>query len=153
MRNVYATCYSLESAGLVRTAKMPNRHVLIELTDAGRTVAASLEPVASCREPKVENRILPFRPQKAGMRDIHVELRGRSYAAGRAAYVIRPDGSVSLGLWSESRGQVWLSGKTVQVAEWYQACYDAGLPVQVQIEVDPGLPSPYERALAKFNTC
>jgi hypothetical protein len=42
---VYSSCNSLAAAGLVYLQRKPNRRVFIGLTDAGRTMAASLMPV------------------------------------------------------------------------------------------------------------
>lgn len=133
---VYYACYLLESSGLVRMQRRPNRRVFIGLSDAGRTMAASLIPVEYRQHREAGNWILPFRPQKRELRDIEVDIRGRPYTVSRAAFVIRPDGTTSLALWSENKGQAWLSGNARQVSEWYQACYDAGLPVNVQVEDD-----------------
>jgi hypothetical protein len=133
---IYYACYSLESSGLVRMQRKPNRQVFIGLTDAGHTVASSLNPPEHGLKREAENRILPFRPQEGGVQDIEVDIRGRPYTASRAAFVIRSDGTVSLALWSENSGQAWLNGNTHQVSEWYQTCYDAGLPVNVQVDDD-----------------
>jgi hypothetical protein len=133
---IYYACYLLESYGLVRMQRRPNRRVFIELTVDGHTVAASLVPPEHSQLREAGNRILPSRAQRRGMRDIEVDIRGRLYTVSRAAFVIRPDGTTSLALWSESNGQAWLNGNACQVSEWYQACYDAGVPVNVQVDDD-----------------
>jgi hypothetical protein len=133
---VYSSCNSLAAAGLVYLQRKPNRRVFIGLTDAGHTMAASLMPVEYRQHREAGNRILPFRAQRRGMRDIEVDIRGRPYTVSRAAFVIRPDGTTSLALWSENNGQAWLNGNACQVSEWYQACYDAGVPVNVQVDDD-----------------
>ncbi|ATF95366.1 Uncharacterised protein [Cedecea neteri] len=134
--SVYYSCGLLESAGLVCLQRKPNRRVFIELTDAGRAMAASLMPVEYCQHREAGNRILPSRAQRREMRDIEIDIRGRPYIVSRAAFVIHPDGTTSLALWSKNKGQAWLNGNARQVSEWYQACYDAGLPVSVQVEDD-----------------
>lgn len=134
--SVYYSCGLLESAGLVCLQRKPNRRVFIGLTDAGRAMAASLMPVEYRQLREAGNRILPSRAQRKEMRDIEIDIRGRPYTVSRAAFVIHPDGTTSLALWSENKGQAWLNGNARQVSEWYQICYDAGLPVNVQVEDD-----------------
>ncbi|ATF95471.1 hypothetical protein CO704_25700 (plasmid) [Cedecea neteri] len=134
--SIYYSCELLESAGLIRTQRNSSRRVFIALTGDGRALATSLTAAERDLQRKAGSRILPFRPERKGMRDIEVDIRGRPYAASRAAFVIRTDGTVSLALFSENSGQAWLSGNACQVGEWYQACYDAGLPVNVQVDDD-----------------
>jgi len=133
---VYSACNSLAATGLVYLQRKPNRRVFIGLTDAGRAMALSLMPVGYRQLQEVGNRILASRPGRSRMRDIELDIRGRPYTVSRAAFVIRSDGTTSLALWSENSGQAWLSGNARQASEWYQACYDAGLPVNVQVEDD-----------------
>ncbi|MEP8981171.1 hypothetical protein ABKW25_20905 (plasmid) [Enterobacter hormaechei] len=62
-----------------------------------------------------------------------MELDGRWHMACRGDYVIRLNGTTCLQLWS-SAGQVTRQeGDPLQVAEWLQACHDAGIDVRLQI--------------------
>jgi DNA-binding MarR family transcriptional regulator len=135
--SIYYSCHSLEKLEFISIQRSPNRQLFLELADAGRTVAAMLleEEYQAEKERRLQTecRVLPFRPLRSKTQDIEVDIRGRLYTANRAAFVIRPDGSASLALWSKNSGQAWLNGDVVQVAEWYQTCYDAGLPVNVQV--------------------
>jgi len=147
--SIHYACHSLESLGLISLQRSRNRQLFLKLTDSGRTVAARLQEEAFTaekeRRQQEECRVLPFRPPGRETQDVEVDIRGRPYTANRAMFVIRPDGSFSLALWSKNSGQAWLNGDAVQVAEWYQTCYDAGLPVNVQ--VNDGLWSPAAPAL------
>jgi DNA-binding MarR family transcriptional regulator len=135
--SIHYSCHSLENLGFINIQRSLNRQLSLELTDVGRAMAALLVEEAYQAEKdgrlQAECRVLPFRPQGREAQDIEVDIRGRPYTANRATFVIRPDGSVSLALWSKNSGQAWLNGDAVQVAEWYQTCYDAGLSVNVQV--------------------
>lgn len=135
--SIHYSCHTLENLGFISIQRSLNRQLFLELTDAGRTAAEMLLEEAYQAEKErrlqAECRVLPFRPLRSKTQDIEVDIRGRPYTANRAAFVIRPDGSASLALWSKNSGQAWLNGDAVQVAEWYQTCYDAGLPVNVQV--------------------
>ncbi|HEN9787053.1 TPA: hypothetical protein U9J74_005444, partial [Klebsiella pneumoniae] len=49
------------------------------------------------------------------------------------AYVIRLDGTTCLQLTYAGGIRRIKEGDPLQVASWYQACFDAGLPVTVQV--------------------
>ncbi|WP_405002576.1 hypothetical protein ACI3MC_00175 (plasmid) [Klebsiella pneumoniae] len=51
----------------------------------------------------------------------------------QAAYVIRLDGTTCLQLTYAGGIRRIKEGDPLQVASWYQACFDAGLPVTVQV--------------------
>ncbi|ATF95496.1 Uncharacterised protein [Cedecea neteri] len=152
--NIHYSCHSLESLGLISLQRSRTRQLFLKLTDAGRTVAARLQEEAYTaekeRRQQEECRVLPFRPPGRETLDIEVYIRGRPYTANRATFIIRVDGSVSLALSSKNSGQAWLNGDAVQVAEWYQICYDAGLSVNVQ--VNDSLWSPAAPALASMTS-
>jgi hypothetical protein len=46
--------------------------------------------------------------------------------------VIRLDGTTCLQL-TDAGGIRRIKGRSLQVASWYQTCFDAGLPVTVQV--------------------
>lgn len=135
--SIHYSCYSMSASGLMHTTRGGKNRLLVELTDAGREAARPLlseeYQVSKERQREGESRVLPFRPQKEVSQDVEVDIRGRWYTVSRAAFIVRLDGSVSLALWSINSGQAWLNGDALEVAEWYQACYDAGLPVRVQV--------------------
>ena len=48
-------------------------------------------------------------------------------------FVVRLDGTTCLQLWRADGTAVQLEGDALQVADGYQVAYDAGLPVQIQV--------------------
>ncbi len=92
---------------------------LVELTDArtacGRGTAA----------------LLPAGGTSAT--DLAVELNGITYQACRGDFVVRLDGSTCLQLWNKEGRVVRREGDPLEVAQWLQACHDAGMEVRVQI--------------------
>ncbi|ENV3432322.1 hypothetical protein ACT4IZ_005198, partial [Escherichia coli] len=62
-----------------------------------------------------------------------VELNGITYQACRGDFVVRLDGSTCLQLWNKEGRVVRLEGDPLEVAQWLQACHDAGIEVRVQI--------------------
>ncbi|ENP4508393.1 hypothetical protein ACDP27_003955, partial [Escherichia coli] len=48
-------------------------------------------------------------------------------------FVVRLDGSTCLQLWNKEGRVVRLEGDPLEVAQWLQACHDAGIEVRVQI--------------------
>jgi len=135
--NLRQSCRRLETAGLVHTLRAQNLQLTIALTDAGRDTAAPLleaERQADAeRQRATEVRILPVRPVPATLEDSEVEIDGQVYTACQAAYVVRLDGTTCLQLWATDGRRTQLTGDALQVAAWYQACYDAGLPVRFQV--------------------
>ena len=65
--------------------------------------------------------------------DLAVELNGITYQACRGDFVVRLDGSTCLQLWNKEGRVVRLEGDPLEVAQWLQACHDAGIEVRVQI--------------------
>jgi hypothetical protein len=134
--NLRASCRRMEAAGWLRTLRAPNLQLAVELTEGGRELAA---PLLAAEQKRVmtEQRtaqvcVLPlFRKAPTSERQ-PVWLDNHSYAATRADYVIRLDGTTCLQLWDEYQ-VTRLKGDPLDVATWLQACHDAGLDVRVQI--------------------
>ena len=114
--NLRASCRRLEDAGWLRTLRAPNLQLAVELTDAGRAVAQPLLPAGG-----------------TSATDLAVELNGIPYQACRGDFVVRLDGSTCLQLWNKEGRVVRREGDPLEVAQWLQACHDAGMEVRVQI--------------------
>ncbi|HGZ1823751.1 TPA: hypothetical protein ACN4PZ_005034 [Escherichia coli O25b:H4-ST131] len=114
--NLRASCRHLEDAGWLRTLRAPNLQLAVELTDAGRAVAQPLLPAGG-----------------TSATDLAVELNGITYQACRGDFVVRLDGSTCLQLWNKEGRVVRREGDPLEVAQWLQACHDAGMEVRVQI--------------------
>ena len=114
--NLRASCRRLEDAGWLRTLRAPNLQLAVELTDAGRAVAQPLLPAGG-----------------TSATDLAVELNGITYQACRGDFVVRLDGSTCLQLWNKEGRVVRREGVPLEVAQWLQACHDAGMEVRVQI--------------------
>ena len=114
--NLRASCRRLEDAGWLRTLRAPNLQLAVELTDAGRAVAQPLLPAGG-----------------TSATDLAVELNGITYQACRGDFVVRLDGSTCLQLWNKEGRVVRREGDPLEVAQWLQACHDAGMQVRVQI--------------------
>ena len=114
--NLRASCRRLEDAGWLRTLRAPNLQLAVELTDAGRAVAQPLLPAGG-----------------TSATDLAVELNGITYQACRGDFVVRLDGSTCLQLWNKEGRVVRLEGDPLEVAQWLQACHDAGMEVRVQV--------------------
>ncbi|MCF1348496.1 hypothetical protein LH686_26610 [Escherichia coli] len=114
--NLRASCRRLEDAGWLRTLRAPNLQLAVELTDAGRAVAQPLLPADG-----------------TSATDLAVELNGMTYQACRGDFVVRLDGSTCLQLWNKEGRVVRLEGDPLEVAQWLQACHDAGMEVRVQV--------------------
>lgn len=109
----------LPSSGGCRLAAYParsNLQLAVELTDAGRAVAQPLLPAGG-----------------TSATDLAVELNGITYQACRGDFVVRLDGSTCLQLWNKEGRVVRREGDPLEVAQWLQACHDAGMEVRVQI--------------------
>lgn len=109
----------LPSSGGCRLAAYPARsepQLAVELTDAGRAVAQPLLPAGG-----------------TSATDLAVELNGITYQACRGDFVVRLDGSTCLQLWNKEGRVVRREGDPLEVAQWLQACHDAGMEVRVQI--------------------
>ncbi|EGE1005834.1 TPA: hypothetical protein P6R97_004913 [Escherichia coli] len=114
--NLRASCRRLEDAGWLRTLRAPNLQLAVELTDAGRAVTQPLLPAGG-----------------TSATDLAVELNGITYQACRGDFVVRLDGSTCLQLWNKEGRVVRREGDPLEVAQWLQACHDAGMEVRVQI--------------------
>ncbi|HDR2863871.1 TPA: hypothetical protein QCK11_003886 [Enterobacter asburiae] len=140
--NLRASCRRMEAAGWLRTLRATNMQLAVELTDAGRALAAPLladEQARVLAEQRATTvRVLPLVPhsQVNEADDRPVELDDRWHMACRGDYVVRLDGTTCLQLWNTA-GQLTrltrLAGDPLQVAAWLQACHDAGIAVRVQI--------------------
>ncbi|MBV7681568.1 hypothetical protein [Escherichia coli] len=111
-----ASCRRLEDAGWLRTLRAPNLQLAVELTDGGRAVAQPLLPAGG-----------------TSATDLAVELNGITYQACRRDFVVRLDGSTCLQLWNKEGRVVRRERDPLEVAQWLQACHDAGMEVRVQI--------------------
>lgn len=137
--NLRASCRRMEDAGWLCTLRAPNLQLAVELTDAGRALAAPLladEQARVLAEQRVtEVRVLPLVPRSQAEEadDRPVELDGHWHLACRGDYVIRLGGTTCLQLWSTAGQVTRLEGDPLQVAAWLQACHDAGIAVRMQI--------------------
>ena len=137
--NLRASCRRMEAAGWLRTLRAPNLQLAVELTDAGRALAAPLLADEQARvlaeQRATAVRVLPLVPhsQAEEAEDRPVTLDDRWHLACRGDYVIRLDGTTCIQLWSAAGQVTRLEGDPLQVAAWLQACHDAGIAVRVQI--------------------
>jgi DNA-binding MarR family transcriptional regulator len=135
--NLRGSCRRMEDAGWLRTLR--NRQTLqlaVELTDTGRAMATPLladeQAVAREQQRLDDVRVLPVRPADT-LADQELVIAGIAYTACRGAFVVRLDGTTCLQLWRADGTIVRLEGDALQVADGYQMVYDAGLPVQIQV--------------------
>ncbi|WP_320733807.1 hypothetical protein [Enterobacter cloacae] len=137
--NLRASCRRMEAAGWLRTLRAPNMQLAVELTNAGRALAAPLLADEQARvlaeQRATAVRVLPLFPRSKAEEadDRPVELDGRWHLACRGDYVIRLDGTTCLQLWSAAGQVTRLEGDPLQVAAWLQACHDAGIAVRIQV--------------------
>ncbi|EBP9972601.1 hypothetical protein AXK75_23195, partial [Salmonella enterica subsp. enterica] len=141
--NLRASCRRMEAAGLLHTFRAPNLQLAVELTDAGRELAAPLLAAEQERELAercaTEIRVLslvPVRPVDTGdarTDDRPLRLNDIWYMACRGDYAIRADGTTCLQLWNTARQVTRPEGDAVPVAVWLQTCHDAGIEVRLQI--------------------
>jgi len=137
--NLRSSCRRMEAAGWLRTLRAQNMQLAVELTDAGRALAAPLLADEQARvlaeQRATEVRVLPLVPhsQTEEADDRPVALDDRWHQACRGDYVIRLDGTTCLQLWSAAGQVTRLEGDPLQVAAWLQACHEAGIVVRVQI--------------------
>ena len=134
--NLRASCRRMEAAGWLRTLRAPNLQLAVELTEAGRGVARPLyqaeRDAQTARQRLAEVRRLPVSLTAAGDA-VELQLGDDHYTLREAAYVLRLDGSTCLQLTGAGGDRRIKEGDPLQVADWYQACFDAGLPVHIQI--------------------
>ena len=74
-----------------------------------------------------------LRTLRAPNLQLAVDLNGITYQACRGDFVVRLDGSTCLQLWNKEGRVVRREGDPLEVAQWLQACHDAGMEVRVQI--------------------
>lgn len=136
--NLRASCRRMEAAGWLRTLRAPNMQLTVELTDAGRALAATLladeqvRELAQARATTVV--VLPSGRKSAGTPAARsVQLDGNDYLACRGDFVVRLDGSTCLQLWNRAGQVTRLEGDPLQVATWLQACHDTGIDIRLQI--------------------
>ncbi|EHL5833392.1 hypothetical protein KEB97_003912 [Salmonella enterica] len=141
--NLRASCRRMEAAGWLRTLRAPNLQLAVELTDAGRVLAVPLLTAEQARV-RAEQRatqvvVLPLVREKTAHEsgtsgdERPVQLDGMIYPACRGDYVIRLDGTTCLQLWNAAGQVTRLDGDPLQVAQWLQACHDAGINIRLQI--------------------
>lgn len=110
--NLRASCRRMEAAGWLRTLRAPNLQLAVELTQDGRCIAEPLfqaeREAETARKRLTDVRRLPLRQTAAG-------------------------DAVELQLTDAGGIRRIKEGDPLQVASWYQACFDAGLPVTVQV--------------------
>ncbi|PEH74432.1 hypothetical protein [Edwardsiella tarda] len=141
--NLRASCRRMETAGWLRALRAPNLQLAVELTEAGRAVAL---PLLTAEQDRVQAEqratavlVLPLVPLSAAdtvsphTDDRPVTLNNISYMACRGDFVVRLDGSTCLQLWSRAGHLTRLAGDPLQVAQWLQACHDAGIDIRIQI--------------------
>lgn len=126
----------MEAAGWLRTLRAPNLQLAVELTEDGRGIAEPLfqaeREAETARKRLTDVRRLPLRQTAAGDA-VELQLGDGHYTIREAAYVIRLDGTTCLQLTDAGGIRRIKEGDPLQVASWYQACFDAGLPVTVQV--------------------
>ena len=141
--NLRASCRRMEAAGWLRTLRAPNLQLAVELTTTGREFALPLlhEEQARVRSEQRATTVcvLPLIPAGTA-EDTNTEgterpaqLDGCWYMACRGDYVIRLDGTTCLQLWRTSEQVTRLVGDPLQIADWLQACHNAGITVRMQI--------------------
>lgn len=64
---------------------------------------------------------------------VKLQLDNGHYPIREAADVIRPDGTTCLQLTDAGGIRRIKEGDPLQVASWYQACFEAGQPVIIQV--------------------
>ncbi|AXD45805.1 hypothetical protein HBB89_004792 [Salmonella enterica] len=141
--NLRASCRRLEDAGWLRTLRAPDLRLAVELTEAGRAVAHPLLQAEQARlraeQRAAEVVVLPLIPVSGlsadgtSATDLPVELDGMTHQACRGDFVVRLDGSTCLQLWNKEGRVVRREGDPLEVAQWLQACHDAGIEVRLQI--------------------
>ncbi|MCZ8858869.1 hypothetical protein PS033_24465 (plasmid) [Escherichia albertii] len=106
------------------------RRVLIVLAEQDRLRAEQLA---------AEVVVLPLVPASglpadgSSATELPVELEGMTYQACRGDFVVRLDGSTCLQLWNKEGRVARREGDPLEVAQWLQACHDAGIKVRVQV--------------------
>lgn len=134
--NLRASCRRMEKAGWLRTLRSSSLHLAVELTHLGREMAAPLlnavRDAENTRQRKAEVRVLPVRNSEE-RQDVLINIDGVAYTAFLGNFVVRLDGTTCLQLCSTDGSYIELEGDALQVATWYQACHDAGMSTQAQV--------------------
>ncbi len=153
--NLRASCRRMEASGWLRALRAPNLQLAVELTDSGRTIAA---PLLAAERERMQTelrvttvrvlplvRLKPIYESDTFSDERPVELGDLWHMACRGDYVIRLNGTTCLQLWSAAGQVTRLEGAPLQVAEWLQACHDAGIDIRMQINestaLEQGMPS------------
>ncbi|MFJ5375236.1 hypothetical protein ACIPTP_22175 [Pectobacterium versatile] len=135
------SCRRMEAAGWLRRLRASNQQLALELTNVGREMAVPLlvaeQQAEIARQRAAEVHVLPIRPEERERLEHDVTLDGTVYHAWRGDFVVRLDGSTCLQLWHANGHRTVIEGDALQVAMAYQACHDAGMPVQVQVNHTP----------------
>ncbi|EFH3930426.1 hypothetical protein F9441_20760 [Escherichia coli] len=141
--NLRASCRRMEAAGWLRTLRAPNLQLAVELTDAGREIAAPLLAAEQERIRSERRATEVVRLPLAGTTladgseltgdERPVQLADVGYRACRADFVLRLDGTTCLQLWDADGRLTRLEGDPLQVASWLQTTHDAGIAVGMQI--------------------
>ncbi|CNI67014.1 Uncharacterised protein [Yersinia pekkanenii] len=136
--NLRGACHRLAKAGMVRTLRASNLQLAVELTHDGLECATLLYANESQAEVDRQKRktclVLPHNlPTKPVTDALPVMLNGQTYYARSACYVVPFDGTPYLMLLQGDGLRVRLYGDTLSVGRYYLSCFDAGLPVHVQI--------------------
>lgn len=136
--NLRGACHRLAKAGIVRTLRASNLQLAVELTQDGLEYAALLyakERQAELERQKRKTYVVLSQntPNKSVTDPLPVILNGQAYSALRACYVIPFEGAPYLLLVQAEGERVRLRGDAISVGSLYQDCYNAGIPVQVQI--------------------
>lgn len=135
--NLRTACHRLAAAGLLATLRASNLQLAVELTAAGERRAAPL--LAAERDARAEAEMrdtviaLPHRAAPAEPQQVCLEIDGEGYEASAARLVVPFEGAPYLLLLRGDTEPLRLQGDAVTTGRRYQACFDAGLPVQVQI--------------------
>ncbi|MBJ8931608.1 hypothetical protein [Citrobacter freundii] len=144
--NLQGSCRRLERAGYVRMLRSrKNLRLAVELTDLGRTIATPLleEEVRAelSKQRQKTVAVLPVRRNDEGkiIEPLRVKIETVEYQVLQADFVIRLNGSTCLQLWHGDSTVTRLEGDALNVADWYQACYDRGVNVRVQVNETPDL--------------
>ncbi|PXK73556.1 hypothetical protein DMS23_07905 [Klebsiella variicola] len=135
--NLRAACRKLEEAGFLNTLRARNLQLAVQLTQSGHTIAASLLAEERLRDKERERArecfILPTRPPHEQLIEIEVEIDGKYYLVCHCDYVIRLNRTFCLQLWRINGRVTRIEGDALQIAQWYQQCYDANVSCRVQV--------------------
>jgi len=134
--NLRNACHKLAAAGMLATLRATNLQLAVELTPAGERRAAPLLAAERDARTEAEKRDtvipLPHRADPAEPQRICLELDGERYEASAARLVVPYEGEPYLLLFGDAE-PLRLRGDALVTGRRYQACFDAGLPVSVQI--------------------